>query len=162
VGVRGFGKGLFAKGPVIGGSTKYKVFNLLYPAAMVMSQVKGWEGAVAVTPFHLEGYFVSPEYRTFRFKEERCLPAYFAMIVPNEFFWGRLKDATRGVGARRERTRPEQFRDIELPMPSVADQHRAVEMFRSVTTLQSLQVETATELSALVPAILDKAFKSEL
>ena len=30
----------------------------------------------------------------------------------------------RGVGARRERTRPEQFLNLELPMPIAADQER--------------------------------------
>ena len=73
-GVRGFGGGLFAKPPVHGGDTTYRAFNRLYRGSLVMSQVKGWEGAVAATPRELEGYFVSPEYRTFRCKEDRCLP----------------------------------------------------------------------------------------
>ena len=79
-GVRGFGGGLFAKPPVHGGETTYRAFNRLYRGALVMSQVKGWEGAVAVTPRELEGYFVSPEYRTFRCKLDRCLPEYLAAL----------------------------------------------------------------------------------
>jgi type I restriction enzyme S subunit len=126
-----------------------------------MSQVKGWEGAIAMTPKELQGYFVSPEYRTFRCKASRCLPEYLAALVPTEFFWGRLKDATRGVGARRERTRPEQFLQLEFSMPSLKDQERAVAMFTAIKTVQGLQRETATEMDAMVPAILDKAFKGE-
>jgi type I restriction enzyme, S subunit len=162
VGVRGFGKGLFAKPAVIGGTTTYRAFNRLFPAALVMSQVKGWEGAIAMTPPDLVGYFVSPEYRTFRCREERCLPEYLAMLVPTEYFWGRLKDATRGVGARRERTRPEQFLNLRIAMPSLEQQRRAVEMFRPLSELQAFQADTARELDALLPAIVDKAFKAEL
>ncbi len=161
-GVRGFGGGLFAKGPVHGGETTYRAFNRLYSGALVMSQVKGWEGAIAVTPVELEGYFVSPEYRTFRCKPDRCLPEYLASLVPTEFFWGRLKDATRGVGARRERTRPEQFLQLKFSMPSLADQRRAVAMFSSLKSVQNLQSQTAEEMDAMLPAILDKAFKGEL
>ncbi len=161
-GVRGFGGGLFAKGPVHGGETTYRAFNRLYSGALVMSQVKGWEGAVAVTPVELGGYFVSPEYRTFRCKPDRCLPEYLASLVPTEFFWGRLKDATRGVGARRERTRPEQFLQLKFSMPSLADQRRAVAMFSSLKSVQNLQSQTAEELDAMLPAILDKAFKGQL
>lgn len=161
-GVRGFGCGLFAKPPVYGGQTTYRAFNRLYSGALVMSQVKGWEGAVAMTPKELEGYFVSPEYRTFRCKLDRCLPEYLATIVPTEFFWSRLKDATRGVGARRERTRPEQFLQLKFSMPSVSDQERAIAMFATVNKVQALQRKIAPELDAMLPSILDKAFKGDL
>lgn len=161
-GVRGFGGGLFSKPPVIGGNTTYRAFNRLYSGALVMSQVKGWEGAIAVTPPSLEGYFVSPEYRTFRCKPNRCLPEYLAALVPTEFFWGRLKDATRGVGARRERTRPEQFLAIPFSFPPIEKQETAIRMFKCVDAVKALQAETAAELDAMMPAILDKAFKGEL
>jgi type I restriction enzyme S subunit len=125
----------------------------------VLSQVKGWEGAVAVTPPDLAGYFVSPEYRTFCCKLDRCLPEYLAALVPTEFFWGRLKDV---VGARRERTRPEHFLQLPFSMPSIADQRKAIKLFAAIRSVQNLQAETATELDAMLPAILDKAFKGEL
>lgn len=161
-GVRGFGRGLFGKPPVYGGQTTYRVFNRLYPGALVMSQVKGWEGAIAMTPQELEGYFVSPEYRTFRCNQHRCLPEYLAALVPTEFFWSRLKDATRGVGARRERTRPEEFLQLSFSMPSVSDQEKAVAMFAKVKAVRTLQREITPELDAMLPAIIDKAFKGEL
>jgi len=162
IGVRGFGAGLFAKPPVYGGQTTYRAFNRLYSGALVMSQVKGWEGAVAMTPPEFEGYFVSPEYRTFRCNADRCLPEYMAALVPTEFFWSCLKDATRGVGARRERTRPEQFLQIKFSMPSLSDQKRAISMFATINKVQARQREIAPELEAMLPAILDQAFKGEL
>jgi type I restriction enzyme S subunit len=161
-GVRGFGGGLFAKPPVHGGETTYRSFNRLYRGALVMSQVKGWEGAIAMTPKELHGYFVSPEYRTFRCKTDRCLPGYLAALVPTEFFWGRLKDATRGVGARRERTRPEQFLQLEFSMPSLRDQEGAIATLTSINAVQGLQRETATGMNAMLPGILDKAFRGDL
>lgn len=158
VGIRGFGAGLFAKPPVLGGTTTYRTFNRLYPGALVMSQVKGWEGAVAVVPDELAGSYASPEYRTFRCREDRCLPEYLGMIVPTEFFWGQLKNATRGVGARRERTRPEQFLGLELRMPTIANQQHALKAFRLVREVQRLQTHTNPELEALMPAMLEQAF----
>jgi len=162
VGVRGFGGGLFSKPPVYGGQTTYKTFNRLYEGALVLSQVKGWEGAVAIAPASLAGCFVSPEYRTFRPKPDRVLPEYLATIVPTQFFWGRLKDATRGVGARRERTRPEQFLELKFKMPSLPNQQRALIAFRKIEKVRQLQYETAAELDAMTPSILDRAFQDEL
>lgn len=162
VGVRGFGGGLFGKGPVRGGETKYRTFNRLYDGALVLSQVKGWEGAVAMTPPELIGYYASPEYRTFRCDPDRCLPEYLAAIVRTEFFWGRLKSATRGQGDRRERTRPEQFLKLAFTMPSVGDQRRALKAFERIRQVQKIQSDTSVELDAMLPAIVDKAFKGEL
>jgi hypothetical protein len=47
-------------------------------------------------------------------------------------------------------------------MPSLSDQERAVAMFATVKAVQTLQLEIAPELDAMLPAILAKAFKSEL
>jgi type I restriction enzyme, S subunit len=105
---------------------------------------------------------VSPEYRTFRCIPTESRARYLAPLVRTEWFWSKLAGATRGVGARRERTRPEQFLNIELPMPNVEQQTRGEALFAEVDVLKRLQSETATELDALLPAILDRAFKGEI
>lgn len=162
VGVRGFGGGLFAKGPILGTETTYRSFNRLYEGALVLSQVKGWEGAIGICGADLAGWFVSPEYRTFRCIRNEVRPDYLAALVSTEWFWGQLKDATRGVGARRERTRPEQFLEIEMPMPDILRQVTGERIFASMKTLKALQSDIAPELSALMPSILDKGFRREL
>lgn len=162
VGVRGFGGGLFPKAAVSGIDTTYRAFNRLYEGALVMSQVKAWEGAVAVCGKDLAGMYVSPEYRTFRFDKKEALAEYFATIVKTEWFWSRLKDATRGVGARRERTRPEQFLSIEIPVPVLSKQQEAACIFSKIEVIKRLQTDTVAELDAMVPSILDKAFKGKL
>lgn len=162
VGVRSFGGGLFPKPAVSGMDTAYRTFNRLYTGALVMSQVKAWEGAVAVCGKDLAGMYVSPEYRTFRFDEEEAEAEYFAALVKTEWFWSRLKDATRGVGARRERTRPEQFLNIEIPVPVVSKQKEAASIFSKLEVTKRLQSNTAAELDAMLPSILAKAFRGEL
>jgi type I restriction enzyme S subunit len=162
VGIKSFGGGLFAKEPVLGLDTTYKYFNRLSSGMVVLSQVKGWEGAVAVCPDDLEGRFASPEYRTFRCRDGVVLPEYLASLVKTEWFHGLLATATRGQGARRERTRPEMFLDIELPMPGIDKQARAVEVFRRLWDVTPNNEIMITQLDALLPSILDKAFKGEL
>lgn len=162
VGVKGFGKGLFEKGSVNGGQTTYKAFNRLYYGAVVLSQVKGWEGALAVCCSDLSGRYVSPEYRTFRCVSDLAKPEYLAVIFATPWFWTQLKNMTRGVGARRERIRPEQFLRIEIPMPTAEQQAWAMPVLASLSDLGTLQAETAAELDAMLPSILDMAFKGEL
>lgn len=162
VGVKGFGEGLFEKGSVDGSQTTYKAFNRLYYGAVVLSQVKGWEGALAVCCSDLSGRYVSPEYRTFRCVSELAKPEYLAVIFATPWFWTQLKNMTRGVGARRERIRPEQFLRMEIPMPTIQQQTWAMQLLTRLSDLSTLQAEAAAELNAMLPSILDKAFKGEL
>ncbi len=50
--------------------------------------------------------------------------------------------------------------------PSIEEQKKIVtyldNLQTKINTLRTLQTQTATELDALLPAILDKAFKGEL
>ncbi len=47
-------------------------------------------------------------------------------------------------------------------MPSVDQQQQAVEAFGQIDQVRHIQAETATELEALLPAVLDRAFRGEL
>lgn len=158
VGVRGFGGGLFPKSALSGAATSYRTFNRLYAGAIVLSQVKAWEGAIAVCPDDLSDSFVSPEYRTFRCIEGKARPDYLGEVFKTEWFWSRLKDATRGVGARRERTRPEQFLKVEIPMPTLADQTKGMEILENLSRLKVRHAAIRAANAALLPATLERIF----
>lgn len=161
VGVRGFGGGLFAKPALAGTDTTYRAFNRLYADAIVMSQVKGWEGALAVCPPSLAGMFVSPEYRTFRCLPELASPAYMDALIRTPWFWSLLQAATRGVGARRERTRPEQFLNVELQLPKLQEQQLVVGILSRQIALKGRHAEIRAANDALVPATLERIFETE-
>lgn len=162
IGVKGFGQGLFSRESITAHQTTYKTFNRLYKGAVVLSQVKGWEGAIAVCPDEFAGRFASPEYRTFRAKPDAVLPNYLAAIIPTPWFWQRLSNLTRGVGARRERVRPESFLEMQLTMPTLEDQQRAILIFKRLQQVGIEQTAIPAELDAIFPAILDRAFKRDL
>ena len=158
VGVRSFGGGLFPKPAVSALDTTYRTFNRLYQNAIVLSQVKGWEGAIAMTPPNLVGMFASPEYRTFRCIPGRAIPEYLAEIFRTPWFWSLLQNATRGVGARRERTRPEQFVNVTMPMPLLKDQEQAAQLFSQLNALKARHKVIREANAGLLPATLERLF----
>jgi type I restriction enzyme S subunit len=162
VGIKGFGQGLFRRETLDATQTTYKAFNRLFDGAVVLSQVKGWEGAIAICPAEFDGWYASPEYRTFRCIPGQASPDYLSALVATPWFHDYLKGLTRGVGARRERTRPEAFLRLELPMPTLDQQIGALPIFDKLERLKPLQAETQTELDALMPAVLEQAFRGEL
>ena len=58
------------------------------------------------------------------------------------------------------------IKNLEIALPSIPEQHRIVAeldaLQAEVNKLKRLQAETAAELDALLPSILDKAFKGDL
>jgi type I restriction enzyme S subunit len=58
------------------------------------------------------------------------------------------------------------IRELPIPVPSLAEQLRIVDeldaLQAEVDKLKHLQAETAAELDALLPSILDRAFRGEL
>jgi type I restriction enzyme S subunit len=57
-------------------------------------------------------------------------------------------------------------KEIRVPIPSLSEQRRILgelgALQSEVDTLKRLQSETAAELDALLPSILDHAFRGEL
>jgi type I restriction enzyme S subunit len=69
-------------------------------------------------------------------------------------------------GATKQGFTKAQIESFEVPLPPLPEQRRIVayldDLQKEVKTLKRLQSETAAELNALMPSILDKAFKGEL
>src|SRR5439155_23634475 len=69
-------------------------------------------------------------------------------------------------GATRQGFTKAQIETFQIPLPSLAEQHRIVayldDLQAKVDSLKQVQAETSAELDALLPSILDKAFKGEL
>lgn len=80
--------------------------------------------------------------------------------------WKWLRAQVRGIGGRKIRVSEETFLRAPLPLPERSIQKRVAgdlrEFQKSTAEVKSLQAETAAEMDALLPAILDRAFKGEL
>ena len=162
VGIKGFAGGLFTKAAVRGSETSYRSFNRLHDGLLVVSQPKGWEGAIAVCTRSLAGWFVSPEYRTFRCHEGRLTSRYLDMLIRTPWFQNQLAQLTRGQGARRERLRPEMLLAMNTKMPSLDAQATALDVIDRCRTVRGKRTETEKELSELLPAMLSEVFGGEV
>ena len=111
--------------------------------------------------------------------QEFCFQRHIALLKPDlsqlssEFFWHMLRSSTlyetawAGTTGSAQPTIPlKAIRVLEIPLPPLSEQRRIVayldDLQAKVDALKRLQSETAAELNALLPSILDKAFKGEL
>lgn len=76
------------------------------------------------------------------------------------------KGAVLGKGHSQGNLNLKLIRDFEVPLPSLAEQRRIVayldHLQAKVDALKQLQAETAAELDALLPSVLDRAFRGAL
>lgn len=70
VGVLSYGHGLFRRPAVQNGKTSYSYMLRLKPEHVVMSQLFGWEGALALSSQEFDGSYVSPNFPTFLVDEK--------------------------------------------------------------------------------------------
>jgi type I restriction enzyme S subunit len=76
--------------------------------------------------------------------------------------WPVLAGESTGTNVRRRRLNPADFLNFKMPLPSRETQLRLREVKHKIDAIKQLQNETTPALEALLPSILDQAFKGEL
>lgn len=161
-GIYSFGRGLFHKAPIEGALTSATVLRRVKKDQFIYSRLFAFEGAYGMVSSDFDGHFVSNEYPTFD-----CDPAHVRIEFVSAYFrspevWKNIAVGSKGLGDRRQRVQPSQVLSHKLWVPPIAWQNKIAEAQDKVDALKHLQAETAAELDALLPAVLDKAFKGEL
>lgn len=123
IGVRGFGRGIFDY-PVVPGSELGKLrFFRVAPDRLIVSNIKGWEGAVGVTSNHERGRIASSRFLQYAASEDVHL-AYLAHWLLSESGLAALGRASPGSADRNRTLSITGFEAIEVPLPDIEEQRR--------------------------------------
>jgi type I restriction enzyme S subunit len=91
-------------------------------------------------------------------------PEYLYQYFQSPSYWIPVIEEKNGTG--QPNVNGKKLANIRVPIPPLEEQRRIVEYLGGLTdkleVLSGLQVNTTSELEALLPSILDKAFKGEL
>ncbi len=92
------------------------------------------------------------------------LPRFLLWYLRSDSIVSQASEATRSVGV--PDLGIQRIRCFHMPLPSIPEQRCIIayldELQGKVDNLKRLQADTAAELDALLPSVLDKAFKGEL
>jgi len=161
-GVYCFGKGVFTGAAKSGMEFEYSRLTRLRAGDFVYPKLMAWEGALGVVPPECDGLVVSPEFPVFEIDQSQVLPETLDVYFRTPSVWPLLAEISTGTNVRRRRLHPSAFLRFEMPVPEMKSQLKLRGVKRRVDALKHLQSESATELDALMPSILDKAFRGEL
>jgi type I restriction enzyme, S subunit len=162
VGVLSFGRGLFDKEPVENGNTSYRYFYRLKADHVVMSQLFGWEGALALSSEKFAGKFVSPQFPTFKCDSDRLNRYFLGWAMRRPAFWDDLGTRASGMGDRRRTLNPEALFACEISLPPLQEQRRIVARIEELSSLideaRTLRQDATDEAEALVATRMHQVF----
>jgi type I restriction enzyme, S subunit len=162
LGIRSFGKGTFHKPALSGTEIGEKRVFRIEPGDLLFSNVFAWEGAIAVAKPVDAGRIGSHRFIS-------CVPnpgvataAFLCFYFLTDEGLEKIGAASPGGAGRNRTLGLATLESVEAPVPPMHDQRwfNAVQM--KLDTLKQLQGETAAELDALLPSILDRAFAGAL
>ncbi len=144
-GVYSFGRGLLSRGSIGSSDTKYELLQRLRHNQVVVSKLKAWEGATALVTAEFEGSYASPEFPTFTLDERALAPAYMDLVCRSPWFWSELASHSKGTAERRSRLYPSDFLGVEIHVPTLEHQLRAVERLRILAeAMGAIEIRTAS------------------
>ncbi len=162
LGVRCFGNGTFHKPILNGMDVGTKKLYQMVPGDLVFSNVFAWEGAIAVVKKEDEGRVGSHRFIT-------CLPKSGVVTADFLCFYfltteglEKIQAASPGGAGRNRTLGLKKLENIEVPVPDYDKQLWFNQLQSYVKKIKQAQSENEIELEALMPSILDKAFKGEL
>jgi type I restriction enzyme, S subunit len=162
LGVRSFGKGTFHKPALTGTEVGGKRIFQIVPGDLLFNIVFAWEGAVAVVKPEDQGRVGSHRFLTYVPDERRATANFLAFHFLTRKGLEDLGKASPGAAGRNKTLGVRALEKIEVPLPALKKQLWFDEILSRRAEIQRIQGETQTELNALLPAILDRAFKGEL
>lgn len=159
VGVLSFGRGLFLRDSIQGKETSYKFFNKIKENHIVLSQLFGWEGALALASKDFEGKYLSPQFPTFTCNTSLVDREFLVYYLKLPRLWEELKSKSKGMGDRRRTINSEALMSCQIPLPALDEQQRIVirirDMLDKAEEAQRLTTEILSDLSSLAWSIHD-------
>ena len=139
------------------------------PGDFIMSRANTPElvGACAVVPKIRSKLMLSDKTFRFIFRDPRHVePAYLNQLLKSPALREQIIAGASGTSSTMKNISKEKVLNLRLPPHSLSQQRRIVahldNLSAKVEAFKQLQVTSSAELDALLPSILDRAFKGEL
>ena len=162
LGVRSFGKGTFQKPVLHGHEVGSKKLYSIEPGDLVFSNVFSWEGAIAVAKPIDNDRVGSHRFITCIAKQQTVTAPFLCFYFLVQEGLEKIREASPGGAGRNRTLGLKKLEKITVPVPDYNKQLWFDSLQQKVTAIKQAQADSQAKLDALLPSILDKAFKGEL
>lgn len=162
LGIYSYARGLFKKAPIDGNNTSASKLYRVKSGDFIYSRLFAFEGAYGYVADEYDGHFVSNEYPTFECSSDHLLIEFLVAYFKSPALWEEISGFAVGLGSRRKRVKPEAILGHEIWLPPMDWQSKIKSTAEILVASKTDRESVRLELDALLPAILDRAFKAEL
>ncbi|MBE2241596.1 MAG: restriction endonuclease subunit S [Burkholderiaceae bacterium] len=161
VGARSFGKGLFVKPDFDGADATWQKPVWVRSGDLVLSNIKAWEGAIAVADDEHDGCIASHRYITCTPEPKQATPGFLAYYLLSEEGLEQVGFASPGTADRNRTLSLGNLRRIKVPVPAFTAQQTFDRLQSDVATLKAKHAAIREANAALLPATLERIFHTE-
>lgn len=162
IGIRSFGKGTFHKPNLSGWEVGSKKLYQVQAGDLLLNNVFAWEGAVAVVQPEDGGRVGSHRFIACVPKKKVVTANFLRFYFLTQEGLEKIGLASPGGAGRNRTLGLEKLEAIAVPVPSFEKQLWFDKLQLTVEKIRDILSQTTLELDALLPSILDKAFKGRL
>jgi len=152
LGVRLWGEGAYERDSIDGAQTTYSSLFLAEADDVIVNKIWARNGSVAVVHAPLAGCYGSTEFPMFAPLKSRILPRWMHWLTKQPDFWAQCDEKSKGTSGK-NRIKPSQFLQVEIPLPPLAEQLRIVARIEELAsrieearTLRKQAVDEAAEI----------------
>lgn len=158
VGARSFGKGLFAKPDFEAEKATWEKPVWIEAGDLVFSNIKAWEGAIAIATEQHHGCIASHRYITCVVDQTRSVGSFVLFYLLSSDGLEKVGSASPGTADRNRTLSPGKLGGIEIPVPPLATQRAFVDLHGRILALKASHTAIREANKALVPATIEKLF----
>lgn len=160
VGVRGFGRGLIRYPPTPRAELPKLRFFRLHADRLVVSNIKAWEGAVAVTNESDANRIGSNRFLMYESDDAKADLSYLQAYLLSEEGLSQLQAGSPGSADRNRTLSISNFEAIEAPLPSIEAQRDVVRLLSARDRLAELVAEREKLAQALPASARNEIFSA--
>lgn len=162
VGARSFGKGLFVKPDFDGAEATWQKPVWIKAGDLVLSNIKAWEGAIAIARDEHDGCIASHRYITCVPDPAQATAGFLAYCLLSEDGLEKVGLASPGTADRNRTLSLGNLAKIEVPTPPLATQQSFNRLQAEIAALKAKHAAIRQANAALLPATLERVFSTEV
>lgn len=158
IGARSFGKGLFVKPDFDGAEATWQKPVWIKAGDLVLSNIKAWEGAIALAGDAHDGCIASHRYITCVPDHALATAGFLAYYLLSDDGLTKIGLASPGTADRNRTLSLGNLSKIELPVPPISTQQSFDRLQAEIAALKAKHTAIRQANAALLPATLERVF----
>lgn len=158
VGARSFGKGLFVKPDFYGADATWQKPVWINAGDVVLSNIKAWEGAIAVAGAEHDGCISSHRYITCVPRSSTLTAGFLQYFLLSDEGLEKIGFASPGTADRNRTLSLTNLGKIEVPTPPLTTQYTFDAVQTKIAALKARHATIRQANDALIPATLERIF----